>query len=383
MRFRQGTYYFSGMITDSITRRELLCSLCASAGISALPVSGFCAEPPLHKAMFEIAREGNTVQCGLCPHGCILAPGQISTCRVRTNKDGVLSTYGYANPCAIHVDPVEKKPLYHVLPGSRVYSLAIAGCNFRCKNCQNWSISQKSPRQTRNTNLSPQQAVEHALRQRCDAIAYTYSEPTVWYEYMYDTARLAHQKGLRNILVTCGFINRKPLEQLSPFIDAANIDLKSFDPAVYQKLNAGKRDPILETIAHAAEMGIWVEITNLVIPGWTDDLSTISRMCEWLHTSIGAHTPLHFSRFYPSYKLRNLAPTPADVLHKARQQAQQKGLHYVYLGNVPGADSNTRCPGCGRIVIARRGYRIEHTKIKDGRCSFCGHTIEGLWESKG
>jgi pyruvate formate lyase activating enzyme len=310
----------------------------------------------------------------------MLAPGQMSTCRVRTNIQGKLRTYGYANPCAVHVDPIEKKPLYHVTPGSRAFSIAIAGCNFRCKNCQNWSISQKSPRDTRNRYMPPKQVVRTALDKGCTSIAYTYSEPTVWYEYMYDTAKLAKKKGLMNVLITCGYSNDEPLHTLAPYLDAANIDLKSFDPQVYTKLNAGQRDPILHTIERAKELGIWVELTNLIIPEWTDELSTIQDMCAWIRTHTDADTPLHFSRFYPAYKLQNLPPTPQRLLQKAKEIAVAQGLHYVYLGNVAGADSNTYCPECGTPVIERRGYVVTAVHIDHGSCAHCGHTIRGRWQ---
>lgn len=323
--------------------------------------------------------EGALVRCNLCPRVCILKPGATGLCRVRKNIDNTLMTLGYSNPCAVHIDPIEKKPLYHVLPGSKAFSIAVAGCNLRCKNCQNYSISQASPLETRNTYLPPQQVVKEAVHSGCSTIAYTYSEPTVWYEYMYDTAKLAHEAGLKNLMITCGYINLKPLEELCKYIDAANIDLKSFDNKIYKQLNAGQLDPVLNAIKLAHSKGVWVEITNLIVPDWTDNMDMIRTMCKWIRSTLGKDVPLHFSRFHPMYKLAHLFPTPTKTLESAKKIAQQEGLYYVYIGNVAGIDPNTYCPKCKKPIILRKGYVITGNNIYKGKCKFCQTPVAGIW----
>ncbi len=349
-------------------------------GVIALcPCYTSCATPS-RKARFWEAK-GDSVSCKLCPRSCTIRPGATSPCRTRKNSNGTLITVGYANPCAVHVDPIEKKPLYHVLPGTKAYSVAIAGCNLRCKNCQNYTISQASPLETPNMNLPPQKVVEEAKRTGCTTIAYTYSEPIVWYEYMYDTAKLAHKAGLKNCMITCGYINSEPLKELAPYMDAVNIDLKSFSDDIYKKLNAGKLQPVLDTIKLSQSLGIWIEITNLIVPEWTDDPKMIREMCKWIVQSVGKEVPLHFSRFHPMYKLAHLYPTPTKILTSAKEIAKEEGLHYVYVGNVAGSDSNTYCPQCKKPLIKRYGYLVRSNKISHGKCSFCGYEIKGIWDS--
>lgn len=363
-----------------VTRRNAL-KLTAGGICSVLLSSteGFCGQEQ-RQAMFWNA-EGAAVRCTLCPHNCLLKEGATGICRTRKNVNGIMKCLGYGHPCAVHVDPIEKKPLYHVLPGAKAYSIAIAGCNFRCKNCQNYTISQASPLETPNYDLSPQHVVDEALRQKCRTIAYTYSEPTVWFEYMYDTAKLARKAGLKNLLITCGYINPQPLKDLSAYIDAANIDLKSFDENIYKKLNAGKLQPILDSIRLSRQYGIWVEITNLIVPEWTDSLDMIRKLCVWIRDTVGSETPLHFSRFLPMYKLAHLYPTPASVLSEANTIARQEGLSFVYTGNVAGQESDTICPRCKKIVIKRDGYLIIENNVVSGACRFCKQPIAGIWDA--
>lgn len=362
-----------------INRRALLKAGAGLAGMASMPL---CASPGAspRRARYWHTVE-NAVACELCPHACVLRDGVTGICRVRRNDGGELMTLGYGNPCAVHVDPIEKKPLYHVLPGARAFSIAVAGCNFRCKNCQNHTISQASPLQTRNTDLPPEQVVERAVKAGCTTIAYTYSEPIVWYEYMYDTAKLAHEAGLRNLMITCGYVNEKPLRDLARYVDAANIDLKGFDAETYRKLNAGSLEAVKASLVVARDAGIFVELTNLVVPQWTDDLDTIRRMCEWISSTLGDDTPLHFSRFYPQHQLAHLYPTPADSLMNARRAARGVGLRYVYVGNLAGVDSSTRCPGCHAVLIDRRGYRVLRNDVtRTGKCVHCGASIAGIWD---
>jgi pyruvate formate lyase activating enzyme len=324
--------------------------------------------------------EGEKIRCTICPRNCLVKSGYVSQCKTRKNANGKMILLGYSNPCALHVDPIEKKPLYHVLPGARAFSVAIAGCNMRCKNCQNYSISQASPQETENLHLPPEEVVKQAIRYKCSTIAYTYSEPIVWYEYMYDTARLARKAGIKNLMVTCGYINPTPFRELLKYMDAANMDLKSFKLEIYKKLNAGKLQPVLDAIKLARECGMWVEITNLVVPQWTDDMAMIKQMCEWIVSTLGNDVPLHFSRFSPMYKLAHLYPTPTGTLKQAKKIAKNTGLKYIYVGNVAGEDSNTYCPNCKKPVIKRRGYLILGNKVKSGKCGFCGESIAGIWE---
>jgi len=322
------------------------------------------------------------VKCLICPNECTLKEGELSDCRNRIAKDGKLYTMAYGNPCAMHVDPVEKKPLLHFLPGTFTFSLATAGCNFACLNCQNWEISQKSPTETKNFEAPPDALVATAKAQSCESISYTYSEPVTFFEYMYDTARAAKKQGLRNILVSNGYINPEPLRDLCQYTDAANIDLKTFDPDVYLKLTGGKLEPVVETLKILRDQGVWLEITNLVIPNWTDNLETIQRMCQWLADEGFAAYPLHFSRFHPQHKLTRLPATPLQTLTSARQIAQKAGLQYVYIGNVPGTGGeDTWCPECKKLVVRRNGYMITENHLKKGACSHCSHPIPGVWSN--
>jgi pyruvate formate lyase activating enzyme len=320
------------------------------------------------------------VRCGICPNDCTLKPGETSDCHNRVNHDGKLYSIAYGNPCAIHVDPIEKKPLLHFLPASQAFSIATAGCNFACLNCQNWEISQTSPKNTRNYDLMPPRVVEACVQNNCESIAYTYSEPTSFYEYVFDTSRLARARGIKNLYISNGFINPEPLKALAPYLDAANIDLKSFDNDIYLKLNAGELQPVLDTLKILKEYDVWLEITNLIVPSWTDNLEMIKKMCGWLVENGFENYPLHFSRFSPLYKLTQLPSTPLNTLMKARQIAVDAGLNYVYIGNVPGKGfENTFCPECKEMVIQRRGYSILSNKVVDGKCKHCKTPISGVW----
>jgi len=320
------------------------------------------------------------IRCLVCPNECDIKEGETGDCRNRINKGSKLYTTAYGNPCAVHVDPIEKKPLYHFYPNSMAYSIATAGCNLACLNCQNWSISQTSPDKTRNYDLMPDALVNEAVKSSCKSIAYTYSEPITFYEYTYHASQKAREKGIKNVMVSAGFINEKPLRQLCKVIDAANIDLKSFSEEIYLKLNNGKLKPVLEGLKIFNEEGVWLEITNLVIPGWTDDLEMIKRMCNWLVENGLENSPLHFSRFHPQYKLNKIAPTPVSTLVKARELALSEGVKYVYIGNVPGNEAeNTYCPNCKTKVVERKGYQVNKTGIQNGKCTKCNETIHGLW----
>lgn len=320
-------------------------------------------------------------KCLICPNECVLKEGETGDCRSRVNYKGKIYSIGYGNPCSLHVDPIEKKPLYHFLPKSRTFSLAVAGCNLACLNCQNWQISQVSPKETRNYDLMPDQVYKQAAYYKCKSIAYTYSEPIAFYEYFLDSSRIAHEYGMKNVMVSAGYINEKPLREVAKYVDAANIDLKSFDDEIYARLNAGALQPVLDTLKILKEEGVWLEITNLIVPEWTDNMHMIREMCQWLYKNGFEDTPLHFSRFSPLYKLTHLPSTPVSVLNKASEIAKSEGIKYVYIGNVPGSEAqNTICPNCSKIVIERKGYKILQNNIIVGKCKFCGNTIAGIWE---
>jgi len=379
------------LLKKRLTRREFLksaCFFCLGLGLSSSIVDLFSRikayakeeDYYLHEARFYKKIDEKTVQCELCPRGCALTDGQRSFCRVREPRAGKLYSLAYGQACAVHIDPIEKKPLFHFLPGTPIYSIATAGCNFRCKFCQNWSISQFPPEETYNQQLSPEEIVSETLKNRCPSIAYTYTEPSIFYEYMIDTAKLAKKYGIKNMYHSNGSINPKPAEELSLYLDAADVDLKAFTPQFYTDICAGYLETVLETLKILKRNGVWLEITNLVIPALNDDLGKIKQMCIWIKENLGADVPLHFSRFWPQYKLTHLLPTPVETLENARTQAQEAGLNFVYIGNVPGHPAeNTYCPKCKKPVIQRSGYSILGNSLINGKCKFCGREIAGIW----
>jgi len=319
------------------------------------------------------------VRCNLCPHACILGENDRGFCRTRVVKKKKLYTIAYGNPCAVHVDPVEKKPLYHFLPGSSILSVATAGCNLRCLNCQNWEISQSRPEDITHFDIEPSELTETVKKYNLPSIAYTYNEPLIFYEYVHDTASLAHEQHIKNVLVTAGYIEEKPLRKLCRVVDAANVDLKGFTDNFYKKVTGSRLEPILRGLKTMRQEGVWLEITRLVVPTLSDDLDDIKSMCEWLIEALGQDTPLHFSRFHPAYKLQNLPVTPLDIMEKAYNIAKQAGLNFVYVGNVPGSPhQDTICPNCGRKVIKRIGYTILENQLQDDSCP-CGKKISGVW----
>jgi pyruvate formate lyase activating enzyme len=321
------------------------------------------------------------VQCELCPKGCLIRPGQSGECRVRVNREGRLLAVTYGYPCAVHVDPVEKKPLFHFLPGSGILSLATVGCNLHCKNCQNWEISQANPEDVPAEELAPDEIAGLARQAGCPSIAYTYTEPLVYYEYTLDSCRRTREEGLRNVLVTAGYINEAPWRKLCQYVDAANIDLKALSDRFYRDICGATLKPVLRALMLAKAWGVHVEVTNLLIPTLNDSDAMLRDVCRWIAENLGRETPLHFSRFFPQYQMQNLPPTPAATLDRAREIARSEGLQFVYIGNLLHPDAeNTLCPGCGRLLIARYRYTIRENCLVGNRCPGCQREIYGLWQ---
>ena len=324
--------------------------------------------------------DGGKVQCTLCPRQCHVASGERGSCRVRENRNGKLYSLVYGNPCVLHLDPIEKEPFLHVLPGTRALTISTAGCTFECKSCENWEISQASPEDVYSYDLPPEMVIHRARQMGARSVSYTYAEPTIYYEFMWDTARLARKAGLLNLMHSNGFINPAPLQKLCTVLDAVQIDLKGFTDSSYRELSNGELTPVLQTLKTLKQAGVHLEITYLMIPTKNDERSEIEKMCEWIRSEIGSHTPTHFTRFYPLYKLQRLPSTPVASLEEARRIALAAGLEYVYIGRVPGHTSwHTTCPACSKRIIQRIGYMIGEIGLEDGKCRYCGKPIPGLW----
>ena len=334
----------------------------------------------LHLASY-FEKSDKKVKCLLCPHYCVLADGKQGICKTRVNQGNLLYTKAWGNLCSLSVDPIEKKPLFHFLPGTQTLSVAINGCTFRCLHCQNYSISQVEPDSNSLSWVSPEQVVEMAISKKCQSISYTYSEPVVFFEYMIETARIAKRRGVKNVMVSNGFINEEPLKELCQYLDAANIDLKSFNAEIYRKLTGGLLEPVLNTLKVIKQNDVWLEITNLIIPEWTDKLLDIQNMILWLRDNDFPKTPLHFSRFYPTYKLTELNPTSTDVVLKSVELALQSGIKYVYSGNLRSENREiTFCPECGIQLIEREIFRMKVNRIENNKCFNCSEEISGLWQ---
>ena len=335
----------------------------------------------VHEALLYEKEAENRVTCGLCAHRCRIDPGERGICGVRENREGTLLSLVYGSIVAENVDPIEKKPLFHLLPGSRSFSIAAAGCNFRCSFCQNHEISQM-PRergQIAGRERTPAEVVEHALRSGSRSIAYTYTEPTVYFEFAYATAGIARERGLKNVFVTNGYMTPGMLELAAPSLDAANVDLKAFRDDFYQKQCGARLQPVLDSLKKMKELGIWVEVTTLLIPGLNDGEEELGELAAFI-VSLGAETPWHISRFHPQYRMTETPPTPASSIHRAAEIGRSAGLKYVYSGNLPGdVGENTLCAGCGRLLIGRCGFSIERLDLKGSACPDCGTPLDGIF----
>ncbi|GBE17498.1 pyruvate formate-lyase 1-activating enzyme [archaeon BMS3Abin16] len=335
----------------------------------------------MKEAMFYSKLEGKKVKCALCNHRCTISAGKRGICGVRENREGVLYTLVYGRAVSVNIDPIEKKPLFNFYPGTTAYSLATVGCNFRCLHCQNWEISQ-APKESSGDiigrELMPDDIVREALEYGCKSIAYTYTEPTIFYEYAYDTAVLAQKKGIKNVFVTNGYITEEALREIAPYLDAANIDLKAFTNEFYKKVCGARLQPVLDNIKLYKELGIWVEVTTLLIPGHNDSKEELREIAEFI-AEVGKEIPWHVTAFYPTYKLLDTPPTPVETLRMARKIGMEAGLKYVYEGNIPGeGGENTYCPKCGETLIRRFGFGILENKIKENKCPACGSEADGI-----
>ena len=333
-----------------------------------------------HKSMqyYEKIEGKEKIKCLLCRHYCQLKEGQVGICGVNKNVEGELKNLVYGHPVALNVDPVEKKPLYHVLPGSKVLSFGTVGCNFKCPFCQNWDISQEH-KINEQIEVSPEQMVELAFQEGARSIAYTYNEPTIFYPYAKDIGVIAKEKGLKNIFVSNGFESPEIVEDMASWVDAANIDLKSWDDAYYKKVLKGGLEEVKDTLRRMVKAGIWVEVTTLIIPGENDSDEDLREMAEFIANDLGQHVPWHLSAFFPNYKMMDHEATKLETLERAKRIGQEAGLEYIYLGNVP-VHGDTYCPDCNTLLIDRTGYTVTTNMLKEGHCPKCNREIEGIWK---
>jgi pyruvate formate lyase activating enzyme len=339
-----------------------------------------CHNPSTLKGKGPHRHTNSPIKCRLCSQGCVITEGERGRCRTRINYKGELRSLVYGRPISIHVDPIEKKPFYHFLPGRSAFSFATAGCPLTCAFCQNWEISQARPEDYRSTFFTPSRMVQQAIYRKSPIIAYTYNEPTVFAEYLIDVARAARPKGLRNVMVSCGFMTREPLSEMCEVLDAIKIDLKGFSADFYRKVCKAELKPVLRTIKQIAKSRVHLEIVNLVVPTLNDSDAMLKALTNWIVNEIGVDVPLHFTRFHPDYQMRNLPPTPQATLERARAIAMDKGIRYAFVGNLPGHPGNhTYCPKCGKIVVERSGFMVEQIHVKQGRCEYCGEKIAGVW----
>ncbi len=380
-----------------LTRREflgegLLASLTAALAACTASDGSFTSEAHatptfelpdpkgLHEARHYRQLTGNTVQCQMCFRSCVVLEGGWGFCRNKVNIGGRYFTLVYGRPSALQVDPIEKEPAFHMLPGGTIFCTGTASCNFRCKFCQNWHLSQRHFNEMDHYPTTPDETVKMALEAACDAVSFTYNEPTVFYEHMFDVAKAAKAAGLRTLCHTNGGISEEPLAALLEHMDAVTVDLKSFSPKFYREISSAELEPVLRTLQQIYRSGVHLEIVNLVIPTLNDNMNEIQQMCRWICDKISNQVPIHFNRFFPDYKLTSLPPTPVETLEAAAAIADKEGLEYVYIGNCPGHERNsTFCPACGKVIIKRAHFHLISLDVEKGRCGFCGHPIPGIW----
>lgn len=373
--------------SDCLSRRKFLlaagAAVIAGTADSAQVLPQTFSTPELREASYYETLKNNVIQCGLCPWKCSVVNGKRGVCGVRENRNGKYYTLVYGRPCSGNNDPIEKKPFFHVYPGSRAFSIATAGCNFKCKFCQNYDISQKKPEEIPVPFKTAKEIAAMAAAAKCQTIAYTYSEPVIFYEYMADCARAAIDLKIGNVMVSNGYINEKPLKDLIPLMTAIKIDFKGFSQQFYGDVCSGRLEPVLETLKRLSGSGVWFEIVVLIVPTLNDNLDEIKRMAAWIVKELGPNVPLHFTRFHGAYQLKNLPDTPTETLHKARSLAMEQGCNFVYTGNMPGGEGeNTYCPKCKEIVVNRYGHMTLSPELANGKCHKCGTAIPGVWVAK-
>jgi pyruvate formate lyase activating enzyme len=376
------------MTPDRFGRRDAIklmasgaAAMAAGAGACGLSTRAVAATTSWREALYYDRLGGNKIRCRICPKECVVGDRERGFCGVKENRGGRYYTLVYGQCAAVNLDPIEKKPLFHFLPSSSAFSIATAGCNFDCKDCQNWEISQVRPEQVKDPiNLPPDQVVSLAKRYRARSIAYTYSEPVVFYEYMLDTAKAGQAQGIKSIMISNGYIRPEPMKQLAPYLAAIKIDLKSISNSFYKTYCLGELDPVLDTLKLVHKLGKWLEVVYLVVPTLNDDEATIRKMCQWVKANLGSEVPLHFSRFSPDYQLKKLPPTPYETLQRCRKIARETGINFVYVGNVPGESNvSTWCPRCGKIVVRRSGFQVLEVNLRNGACKYCARKIPGVW----
>jgi pyruvate formate lyase activating enzyme len=334
----------------------------------------------LKEALFYKEKEGGSVQCLLCPRECVIPDGKRGFCRNRENQEGTLYTLVYGKPAVADIGPIEKAPIYHFIPGHFRLCITCASCNLRCKHCQNWHLSQKSFEELDRYSYSPSEIVQQAKKQSLNSVSFTYTEPMVYYEYLYDISVVARENGMKTSIVSNGYINQEPLLKLLKVLDAVKIDLKGFSEEFYKGVCSASLKPVLESLQTVKRQKVWLEIVNLLIPTLNDDPKMIDEMCRWIKENLGQDTPLHLTRFYPNYKLTHLSPTPVSTLESAYEIAKKNGLRYVYIGNVPGHIYNsTFCPSCNRKVIHRTNFDVLEMNVVNGKCKFCNSPLQGVW----
>lgn len=372
-------------ISPGITRRAFLkqgltvCSACSVAFLNGTPLFSAASNPHKREAKYYEKKEDKKLICKLCPHECRVADLERGTCGVRENNGGTYYTLVYGNPCSLNIDPIEKKPIYHFYPTTKSLSLATAGCNFVCKFCQNWEISQRRPEQVKSAKLFPKQLVDIARQRWCKTISHTYTEPVIFFEYMLDCAIEGKKRGVPNLMISNGFIQEKPMRELCKYLGAVKIDLKAFTEKFYDEMCAGSLKPVLNTLTTLKDEGMWFEIVVLIIPTLNDSPKEISDMTKWIYKELGPNVPVHFSRYYPTFMLKNIPPTPPDTLFRCRKIAMNNGLKFVYVGNIMSDAENTYCPSCNKLLIERLRYNVDIKAMKKNKCKHCGETIPGVF----
>jgi pyruvate formate lyase activating enzyme len=346
----------------------------------ATPTAESTPVPELHEAQYYLQLDDNRVQCQMCFRRCTVPEGGRGFCRNKVNLAGRYYTVVYSHPSALQIDPIEKEPSFHMLPGATIFCTGTASCNNRCKFCQNWHLSQRSFEEIKHIVITPEQTVELAQEAGCDAVSFTYNEPTVFYEHMFDVAKVAKGAAMGALFHTNGGMNEEPLAALLEHMDAVTVDLKAFTPEFYQQVSSSKLDPVLRTLQQIHKSGVHLEIVNLVVTTLNDDMDDVQRMCQWIRDTLSDEVPLHFTRFFPAYKLTSLPATPIETLESAAHIADDEGLQYVYIGNCPGHERNsTFCPACGEKIIERLHFAVLSLDVERGKCGSCGHRIPGIW----